>query len=149
MSNATVKKVGLVERVVAILGLDDAGKMQKFFNKEKKDAQREIKKVDTNKNISKMNYENSLEELNLRLEDAQERYDDAKVAIVPENVVNNDAMADFSRTYWGLIKSRKNEVSRIEEEIIELKEEFDVDNKDNDKIIKSYKERISIIDEKK
>jgi hypothetical protein len=143
------KKVGLVARVVAILGLDDAGKMQKFFDKEKKDANREIKKVDTNKNIDKMNHENELGDLQLKLEDAQDRHNDAKTAITPENVVNNEAMARFSESYWANIKRKKDEVTEIKEAIIELKEDFDVDNKENDKIIKSYKERISIIDEKK
>ena len=149
MTTKTKEKMSLVERIMAALGLDDAGKIQKFFDREKKDCEKKIKSLETNKNVAKMNYENSLSALKDTLEDKLDAYDNAKLSVSPEDVNNNSEMDNFSSTYWGNLKSKLNQVKSVEKQIAKLEEDFNKEIEEIDSQIKEYKDRIEIIQEVK
>jgi hypothetical protein len=145
----STEKRSLVQRIMAVLGLDDAGKIQKFFDREKKSCEKKIKALETNKNVAKMNYENELASLHDELEDKQDSYEDAKLAITPEDVNTNSEMDYFSSTYWENLKSKLKEIELIEKKITKIEENYIKEIAELDSQIQEYKDRISIIEELK
>ena len=102
--NNETQQEGLVfaitSRIMKALKIDDKGKIQKFFAKEKKSAEKNIKRFD--KNIAKQNddYQEALEEINENIEDAEQRFAEAVDAVDVESISNNNDMAEFSVKYW-------------------------------------------------
>lgn len=144
-----VEKLGLVERILNILKLDDAGKVSKFFAKEKRECTRAIEKLEMNKKNMAANHKSNLQDYQDKLEDAQEAYEDAKLLITPEDVTTNAAMTSFSDIYWSRIDDAASNVKSVEDSIEELKKHYKEALEDLDEQIGRYKSRISIIDEKK
>lgn len=144
-----VAKISIWERIALKLDLSDSDKLKKFFMREKKACERTIKTLKKNKEVLKMNYDNDLSDYKDELEDAILNYEDAKEAIVPENVGNNSDMDEFSDEYWGLLAFKKESIERIEKQIANLETRFEKSIEDIDKEIDENQERINICNEKK
>lgn len=145
----TKEKMNIWERIAAKLELSDSDKLKKFFMREKTACERTIKILIKNKEVLKMNYDNDLSDLHDALEDAKDNYEDAKEAIIPENVSNNSDMDYFSFEYWTNLETRRDDIKLIEKTIVELEENFDKEIQLIDKDIAKYQEMIDICNEKK
>lgn len=118
MSNQVEKTVmgKLTAKVMAILKLDEAGKVEKFFKNEVKRLNDEIKTIEMNKKTAELEYEMKLRQLEDKIEDAeiaiQEAYENVKL----ENISNNEAMSSFSKTYWANIEKKESDLEYLLEE---------------------------------
>ena len=143
MSKAT--KLTIVERVVAILGLTDEGKVNAFFMKEEKKAKRAIEVENRNIVGIELNYKTQKEEANDKLEDLKQSLEEAKTAITPEDVVNNETMSTFASKYWENIFSLKGQIKAQEDLIEALAEEEEKTIKKHKETIENFQFKLDII----
>ena len=118
MSNQEEKTVfsALIKEIMAILKLDDAGRLEKFFKNEVKLLKSEIKIIETNKQTSALQYDIALSEIDDKIEDAEEALKDAYRNVKIEDINNNDAMKEFSSKYWANIDNKEATLESFKEE---------------------------------
>lgn len=124
----------LVKEIMAILKLDDAGRLEKFFKNEVKSLKGDIKTIGMNKQTAALQYENELSEIADKIEDAEEALKDAYRAVKVEEINNNDTMKQFSIKYW-------NNIDKKEAALESLK-------KEREAIVKNYEEHLEIRNKK-
>lgn len=106
----------LVTKIMAILKLDDAGKLSKFFEGEVKKIKNGIKAIELNKQTAALQYEMALSEIDDKIEGAEEALKDAYTAVKVEDIDNNDAMKQFSNKYWYNIDNKEATLEALKEE---------------------------------
>ena len=118
MNNQEEKTVfsALIKEIMAILKLDDAGRLEKFFKNEVKSLKSEIKVIENNKQTAALEYEMALSEIDDRIESAEEALKDAYRAVKIEDINNNDAMKQFSSKYWNNIDNKESNLESLKEE---------------------------------
>ena len=118
MNNQEEKTVfsALIKEIMAILKLDDAGKLEKFFKNEVKLLKSDIKVIEMNKQTAALEYEMALSEIDDRIESAEEALKDAYRAVKIEDINNNDAMKQFSSKYWNNIDNKESNLESLKEE---------------------------------
>ena len=124
----------LIKEIMAILKLDDAGKLEKFFKNEIKALKSEIKVIETNKRTAEIQYENNLAEIDDRIEDAEEALKDAYRAVKIEDINNNDAMKQFSTKYWNNIDNKEATLESLK--------------KEREAIVKNYEDQLELRNKK-
>lgn len=97
----------LVTKIMSILKLDDAGKLDKFFAGEIKAIKNGIKAIEMNKQTAALQYEMALSEIDSKIEDAEEALKDAYTAVTMDDINSNDAMKSFSVKYWRNIEDKE------------------------------------------
>ena len=118
----------LVTKIMAILKLDDAGELSKFFEGEVKKIKNGIKAIELNKQTAALQHEMALSEIDDKIEGAEEVLKDAYTAVKVEDIATNDSMKAFSDQYWYNI---------------DLKEKaLDYLKKERESIIKAYDEQL-------
>lgn len=117
---------GIVNAILGLLGLDDAGQLDKFFNRQIKQIKRNIKNLNQNIDVLKGNFETAKEELEEKIEDAVEYVRNAYMAIKIEDIKNNGAIEEFEASYWYNIREKEYDLERLEKQLIKLES----DNKD-------------------
>jgi len=140
--SATVK-LTLVQRIIAILKLDDKGKVQGFFDGEVKACKIEIKKLQSNQKQQDLADEIELDELERKIEDAIQAIDDAYLNVDVTRIQTNQDKIDFSVRYWERIKSADHRLSSLKEQQEEKLQEVEEFKKDNDEQIAAYNVRIA------
>lgn len=116
----------LVTKIMAILKLDDAGRLSKFFENEVKSIKNGIKAIEMNKQTAALQHEMTLSEIDSQIEDAEEALKDAYTAVTIEDISNNDAMKSFSSRYWANIDSKDYTLASLKrerEDVIKVYEE--------------------------
>ena len=118
MNNQEEKTVfsALIKEIMAILKLDDAGRLEKFFKNEVKLLKSEIKVIENNKQTAALEYEMALSEIDDKIESAEEALKDAYRAVKIEDINNNDAMKQFSNKYWYNIDVKESNLEALKEE---------------------------------
>ena len=118
MNNQEEKTVfsALIKEIMAILKLDDAGKLEKFFKNEVKLLKSDIKVIEMNKQTAALEYEMTLSEIDDKIESAEEALKDAYRAVKIEDINNNDAMKQFSSKYWANIDNKETNLESLKEE---------------------------------
>ena len=136
MNNQEEKTVfsALIKEIMAILKLDDAGRLEKFFKNEVKLLKSEIKVIENNKQTAALEYEMALSEIDDRIESAEEALKDAYRAVKIEDINNNDAMKQFSSKYW-------NNIDKKEATLESLK-------KEREAIVKNYEDQLELRNKK-
>ena len=124
----------LVTKIMAILKLDDAGKLDKFFKGEAKSLNNEIKTIEMNKQTAALEHEMKLSEIDSKIEDAEVAVEDAYTAVNVEDINSNDSMKQFSSRYWTNIDVKEATLKSL----LDRREE----------IIKSYEENLKLRNEK-
>lgn len=142
-------KLELAKKIMRILKLDEAGKIETFLNKEIKTFNQNIKDLKYNDVAFKSEYEKALNKIESDIEDAEEEVNNSYTDIRMENVTNNATMAAFSKVYWGNIDSAEKVLENLKKRKVELKENFDKQIKDNDEQIAKYQARIDKISSEK
>lgn len=124
----------LVTKIMAILKLDDAGRLSKFFENEVKSIKNGIKAIEMNKQTAALQHEMTLSEIDSQIEDAEEALKDAYAAVTIEDISNNDAMKAFSSRYWANIDNKDYTLASLKE--------------NREAVIKAYEEQLKIRNEK-
>lgn len=144
MSKETVATAKtLVEKIAAFLKLDDAGRVEKFIASNVKDYKRSIKELEAISKAKALQYETASERLTEKLEDAQTASDDSYLAVDITKLSSNAEMNEYRETYRRNIEKAAGVVARVEDEIKQLKEEFEADNKENVSQIAAYNSHIA------
>ena len=126
----------LVKKIMAILKLDEAGKISKFFSGIVKDNKREIAKIEANIKANELEYETEMDQLDENLEDAKDAVEAAYQAVTLEDVKTNEAMESFKSSYLANIRNKEAIVTRLEAQIKAKKENYD-------ETLKANKEQIA------
>lgn len=143
-SKAPEKKgLAIVDRIAALLKLDDKGRLTKFFNREIKKLERGISVIEANKKSAKMTYDLDLIKLTEEIEDNQQAVEDAYESVDIEKIKNNADSDEFATDYWNNIKYAENALDASEKCSKELTEKYNdkIDSLDED--IRIRKERIA------
>lgn len=136
-------RLGIVDRIMKVLKLDDEGKIGKFFAKEIKKFEKAIRTLENNITAIVNVHQSALETLNDSLEDAKENVETAYQAVTIEDLANNDAMSSFSDKYWYKITQAETKVTRIEKQIKDAVEAHEKELKEINEQIDKYKARIA------
>ena len=121
-TKTTESTFGIVNAIVAIFELSDAGVLNKFYTKQVKRLKRNIKTFNQNIEAAKGNFDATKEELKERIEDATEYVRDAYLAVDVESIKNNAAIDEFEVTYWNTISKRQTELKSLKEQMIRLED---------------------------
>ena len=106
----------LVSRIMSILKLDDAGKLEKFFTGEVKTIKNGIKAIEMNKQTAALQHEMALSEVDSQIEDAEEALADSYTAVTVEEINSNDAMKSFSAKYWNNIEAKELKLQSLKDD---------------------------------
>ena len=136
------EKLGIVNAIMHILKLDDAGKIEKFFVRQTKEAAQNASGIRTNMGIKKTQLEASIQKLEDKIEDAREAVKDAYTNVKVEDVATNADMESFSSKYWGKIRDAEDKVSKLEEELKFIKEKAGEEEKEDLAQIAKWESRI-------
>ena len=85
MNNQEEKTVfsALIKEIMAILKLDDAGRLEKFFKNEVKLLKNDIKVIENNKQTAALQYEMALSEIDDKIEEWRNHLSCRKRARIP------------------------------------------------------------------
>ena len=147
MNNQEEKTVfsALIKEIMAILKLDDAGRLEKFFKNEVKLLKSEIKVIETNKQTAALQYDIALSEIDDKIEDAEEALKDAYRNVKIEDINNNDAMKQFSSKYWANIDNKESTLEALKEERKAIVKEYEDNLEARNKKIAKREARIKAI----
>lgn len=126
----------LVKKIMAILKLDEAGKISKFFSGIVKDSKREIAKIEANIKANELEYETEMDQLEENLEDAKEAVEAAYQNVTLDDVKTNESMESYKSTYLANIRRKEDAVASLEAQIKAKKENYD-------ETLKANKEQIA------
>lgn len=135
----------LIKEIMAILKLDDAGRLEKFFKNEVKSLKSEIKVIENNKQTAALEYEMALSEIDDKIESAEEALKDAYRAVKIEDINNNDAMKQFSSKYWNNIDNKENNLESLKEERKTIIKNYEAELEARNKKIAKREARIKAI----
>ena len=139
---STKAKLSLVDRIVAFLKLNDAGRIQSFFDSETKNCKVQIKKLESNLKQQDLQNEIELEELERKIEDAETAVDDAYLNVDVEKIKTNADKDSFAKVYWSRIKSADSTLSHLKEQHVEKLNHIKQTKEDIEKQITAYNIRI-------
>ena len=139
----------LSEKIAATLKLGDAGKINNFFQRERRELERSIRANQKNIEAAEYAAEQRTDELRYKLEDAHESVESAYYNITPENVATNALQEQFSSVYWAGVKDAEDTVTRLEKEISDVQDQLKEKREGLEKQIQKLQTRISVIDGKK
>lgn len=138
-------KLSLRERILAILKLDDNGKLEKFFKREVKVLNEEIETIEMNKQSSALELKSNLSKIDNQIEDSQVAVDEAYEAVTIEDLKSNESMTSFSEIYWNNIERKEAILENLTKERVRIQERYDENLKGRDEKIAKRNARISKI----
>jgi len=140
---AQTEQTGLLGKIMHILKLDEAGKIDTFLSKEKKICQNAIKGLGQEKSSLEFNFNNKKDDLNDKIEDAKEAVNAAYTSVTLKDVESNEKMAEFRDKFWSNVNRRTNALRALEEELKDLTKVFDEACKENTEQVEKQKARIA------
>lgn len=150
MSETTAKSTGnkLVDRILAILGLDDAGQIAKFINKTIKILKRDVVSYERNIVNIKHNHEGEETDLQEKIEDLKDILATSHTAITIEDIKDNETANKFRNTYLQRIRTAETNLEAKEKELKELNEALKESIKEENDKIALRKKRIKTLEGK-
>lgn len=142
---STMMDLAIVKKVLAFLNIGEDAKIGNFFVKEVKKADKAIRDLKRNLTTYENKYNDSVDDINEKLEDALEAVEEAKIAITLEDVKTNDAANAFSETYWKNVTYKQDDVKYLEERLKALKEDYKERVSEIEAKIAKYQARIDMI----
>lgn len=136
MTTEEIKELAIVKRIMSILKLDDAGKIEKFFRQEIKSFKFNITKLESNIKVLEIKHQDEMTQIESDIEDAEARVEAAYDNISVEDVSNNAAMAQFSGKYWG-------EITNAETRLADLKKGAELAGKQHVERVEDIKSQIA------
>lgn len=135
----------LAQKVLNLLNIGEDAKINNFFSKEVKKAEKAIRDLKRNLTTLENQYNDSIDDVNEKLVDAKEAVEDAKIAVTLADVKTNDAADSFASVYWRNVDTKLAEVKRLEKKLETLAETFKKDSEDVQEQIEKYQARIDMI----
>ena len=135
----------LAQKVLDLLNIGEDAKINNFFSKEVKKAEKAIRDLRRNLTTLENQYNDSIDDVNEKLVDAKEAVEDAKIAITLNDVKTNDAADSFAGTYWRNVDSKLAEVKRLEKKSESLAESLKKSIEEVQEQIDKYQARINMI----
>ena len=114
MSSKNSTPKSMFEKVVAFLKLGPDGKLQSFYTRLQRTVEQDIKRLNTSRSILVSNFQESTEQYQYDLQDAQEAVDAAWMNVTPEQVATNELQAQFMQTYLDNISRAESKVTSLE-----------------------------------
>jgi len=145
MSTKEVSQFAIVKKIMAILKLDEAGKINKFFEKEVQSFKNQIRDLNNLLSALKNKYEADLDKLKDAIEDAKENVAAAYQSVTMDNVVNNEAMQAFSSVYWSKVDRAEAAVTQLEKHVENTTESYNKEVEGYKAMIAKIEARIAII----
>jgi len=140
-----VKEFAVVKAIMAILKLDDAGKLGKFFNQEVKSSREAIAGLELNIQVKNLERKQQVNKSDKAIEDASDEVEGAYQSVKPENIDTNAKMTAFSYDYWEGVKRAEKRLGHLQEQAKVAKEVFEKELEEIALQIKKYKARIDRI----
>lgn len=134
--------MNLVDKILAVLKLDDNGKITKFFDKEIKKFTQAIKALQQNLKTMELQHEIEVDELNQKIEDATVAVEDAYVNVSIEDLKSNESMESFSEEYWKNITAKEDYLKHHQDKLAKLEENYTEEVKKIQEQIDKYQSRI-------
>jgi len=145
MTQVKKQPTSIVERVMAFLNLTDEGKIQSFYERERRELEREIKARTRNKETLANENEDALYALREELQDAEEALSQSYVNVPPSEVATNAKQKEFSDLYWSRVRDAKRTVKNIKERILKQEESFENEIKSINAEIVELEDRLANI----
>jgi hypothetical protein len=140
--DAPTSKLGIVDRIMKTLKLDDEGRVYSFFAREMKKIEREITTINQNITVAKMEYDNNLVILKENLADAKDALLSAMENVDVDRIKSNSDKDSFATEYWHKVDIAEQEVEDCKKAIKELREKYDDEVDALNEEIKRRKTRI-------
>ena len=135
----------LATKIMAILKLDDAGKVDKFLKGEVKNLKSQIEGIDMNKQTAALRYKMDLSEVDSKIEDAEEAVEDSFTAVRVEDINSNEAMKQFSVKYWSGVQRAENLLEELKNKRKAIVEAYDKELESRNEQIAKREARIAKI----
>ena len=135
----------LAQKVLNLLNIGEDAKINNFFSKEVKKAEKAIRDLKRNLTTLENQYNDSIDDVNEKLVDAKEAVEDAKIAVTLNDVKTNDAADSFAGNYWRNVDSKLAEVKRLEKKSESLADSLKKSVEDVQEQIDKYQSRIDMI----
>jgi hypothetical protein len=114
---AVKSELAIVNRAIASLEGSDKENLEKFYNGVIKDLE---KKISTKKRFianEEIKHNDTIEDLKLALEDAEQEVEDAKISVSPAGITTNADRTANITTFWNVVNTARRKVARIEADI--------------------------------
>jgi len=141
----SISKFSIVKAIVTFFKLGEEGKIEAFFERERKHLTRDIKSLETASSVLTQQHENNLEDLKDKLEDAVQAVEDAYMNVDADKVASKLGAQQFSNHYWDAITIAEANVKTLEEDVELVIEAYTEKIKNNDKQIKERARRLAKI----
>lgn len=135
----------LEAKIMAILKLDDVGKLKKFFKGEVKNLNGQIAAIENNKLTAELELKLALSKADDKIEDAEAALEDAYTAVKVEEISSNESMSYFSERYWKNIDAKTESLESLKNRRKSLTEDYDKVLEARNKRIEKLKARIAKI----
>ena len=135
----------LEAKIMAILKLDDVGKLKKFFKGEVKNLNGQIAAIENNKLTAELELKLALSKADDKIEDAEAALEDAYTAVKVEEISSNESMSYFSERYWKNIDAKTESLESFKNRRKSLTEDYDKQLEGRNKRIEKLKSRIAKI----
>ena len=133
----TASKFAIVNFIATAFNLGDYGKVENFVSKTVDMFNKEIKAAKRNIVNAEHNAENTMLELNEKLEDVQNELQEAFTSIELDKIQTNAAQAEY-REVW------LSNISRAEKVVAKVEKEIEVQKLATDKLIEEYRAEIKV-----
>jgi len=120
----TASKFGLVNIIMSMLNMGDAGKMESFFSRSIKFFSKEITKLESDLRVQSLRLNNEMDDLKDNLADAMEDLENAYKNVEPSRIENNAAQDDYRNVYFGRIEAVEDNIDRLNDQIKDKKTEL-------------------------
>ena len=127
------------------MNLSEEGKVGLFGDKLKRVWEKSIRGRKDEISKLKSQLENNLIEMNEKLVEITDEYNDAFLSINVANIVDNDARARYADTFTRSLINKKNRVKEYTQEIEDTKESYTEQISDLEESIKAYEEFLANI----
>ena len=141
----SVSKFSIVKKIVTFFKLGEEGKIEAFFERERKQLTRGVNKLKTAADVLQQQHENTIEDLTEKMEDAVLAVENAYINVDANRVANNSDAASFSSIYWDNIMIAEGNVVTIQEELDSVNEAYAVKVKNNTKQMEEHARRLAKI----
>lgn len=143
----SISKFAIVRAIATLLKLGDEGKVESFLTKVIKRLKKEIVVYKKSLENAKFNYDQEVDELEEKLEDAAAAYDASLLEIDPTKVDSNEKQAYFIDIYLDNIDSKLLAVQRIEKNMENAKETYNKKVEEFNAQIASLTKRLTAIEQ--
>jgi ClpP class serine protease len=138
-------KFSIVRSICALLNLGEEGKLESFLDKVVKQLKKEITVVKKNQDTAVFLHEQTLEELNDKLVDAQDALKDSYLSVNVDAIQTKEQQNSYIDTYLSRIDAKKAAVLAIEAKIEQVTEAYNKKAEASEAEIKSLQERLDTI----